>query len=55
MNEGEKKERSEENLLITGRNKHFLPRTDRGLELGQKRTQRIQEKVLEPLLIEKSD
>lgn len=55
MNKGEKRERSKEYLLITGRNKHSLLRTETVLELGQKRTQRIQEKVLESLMIEKSD
>lgn len=55
MNKGERRERSKENVLITGCNKYSLLRMEKVLELGQKRTQRIQEKVLEPLTIEKSD
>lgn len=53
MNKGEKS--SKEYLLITSRNKLSLLRMETVLELGQKRTQRIQKKVLEPLMIEKSD
>lgn len=55
MNKGEKRESSKQYTLITGRSKHSLFRMETVLELGQKRTQRIQEKVLEPLMIEKSD
>jgi len=55
MDKGEQRERSKEYLLIPGRNKHSLLKMETVLESGQKRTQRIQEKVLEPPMIEKSD
>lgn len=55
VSKGEKGESSTERLLTTGRKKHFSLRKESVLESRQKRTQGIQEKVLEPLMIEKSD